>query len=136
VCRHTNSFIHLKAVAKRCKRQRTKQTNHCQSQEEEGAIEEAKEKEAQEEEPWDACEGCFPNSCFPPSPVLEEQIPDNLPREENEEPPAEDEWFFPVCKNSPCLFLQHQDELEHQVDIMYPLVTNKQKRYHMYRHMS
>jgi hypothetical protein len=102
------------------------------SKEEEKTKEESKE----EQEPWDQCAGSFPDSCYPTPPRLEEQGLDNLAREENQEPPAEDEWHCPVCKNSPCLFLQYQEELERHVDIMYPKVTNKQKRYHMYRHMS
>ncbi len=63
------------------------------------------------------------------------QVPEDLPREENQEPPPEDEWDYAIGNNSPCLFVQYQDELERHVDIMYPAVTNKQKRYHMYRHM-
>jgi hypothetical protein len=98
--------------------------------------EERQEYKEESIEPWDQCAGSFPDSVYPTPPVLEEQVPEDLPKEENEEPPAEDEWHCPVCMNSPCLFLQYQDELERHVDIMYPEVTNKQKRYHMYRHMS
>jgi DNA-directed RNA polymerase subunit M/transcription elongation factor TFIIS len=103
---------------------------------EETKKEDTKEDDPPSSPPWDQCEGAFPDSCYPTPPSLEEQEPDDLPRQENQEPPAEDEWHCPVCKNSPCLFLQYQDEVERQVDIMYPEVTNKQKRYHMYRHMS
>jgi hypothetical protein len=116
--------------------------HHCQLGQQEDENEENKEEEetkevSKEEEPWDQCEGSFPVTCYPTPPRLEEQVPDDLPREENQEPPAEDEWFFPVCKNLLCLFLQYQDKLERHVDIMYPEVTNKQKRYHiMYCHMS
>ncbi len=52
--------------------------------------------------PWDQCSGCFPDSHYPNPPVLEEQVPEDLPKEENEEPPAKDEWHCPVCSNSPC----------------------------------
>ena len=98
--------------------------------------EERQEYKEDSKEPWAKCAGAFPDSEYPTPPVLEEQVPEDLPKEENEEPPAEDEWHCPACMNSPCLFLQYQDELERHVDIMYPEVTNKQKRYHMYRHMS
>ncbi len=104
--------------------------------EETNKKEEETKEEIKEEEPWDACEGYFPDTCCPPPPVLNEQVPNDLPQEENQEPPAEDEWLCPVCKSSSVLFLQYQDDLECHVDIMYPKVTNKQKRYHMYRHMS
>ena len=40
-----------------------------------------------------------------------------------------------MCAKSPCVFLEWQEELERHVDIMYPEVSNKAKRYHMYRHM-
>ena len=98
--------------------------------------EDAKEEEAEKEQPYDECEGSFPDNHYPPPPILEEQIPDDLPKEGNQETPADDEWLCLRCANSPCLFLQYQDELERHVDIMYPKVTNKQKRYHRYRHMS
>jgi hypothetical protein len=93
------------------------------------------EEEAKEEEPWDECEGSFPDSHYPPPPNLEEQIPNDLPQEENQEQPPEDEWFCLHCENSPCLFIQWQEELERHFDIMYPEVTNKAKRYHIYRHI-
>jgi hypothetical protein len=63
-------------------------------------------------EPWDQCVGSFPDSHYSNPPVLEEQVPEDLPKEENEERPAEDEWHCQACSNSPCLFLQYQDELE------------------------
>jgi hypothetical protein len=63
-------------------------------------------------------------------------IPDNLPHAEDQEMPAEDDWFCPCCAHSPCSFLQWQEELEQIVDIMYPEVSNKQKCYHMYRHIT
>ena len=100
------------------------------------AKEETKEEETEVEQPYDVCEGSFPDSHYPPPPILEEEMPDDLPQEENEETPTEDEWLCLLCGKSPCLFLQWQEELERVVDIMYPEVTNKAKRYHMYRHMS
>jgi hypothetical protein len=117
-------------------RNKTMTSEHCcqlglkQEQEEENKEETEKEEveeSKEEEEPWDQCEGSFPGTCYPTPPRLEEQVPDDLPREENEELPAEDEWHCPVCKNSPCLFIQYQDELERHVDIMYPEVRNNQK---------
>jgi hypothetical protein len=94
---------------------------------------EAKEKtnvkeEKEKEEPCDKCEGSFPASHYPPAPGLEEQVPDDLPRQESQEQPQEDEWFCLRCDNSPCLFIQWQKELQE--------VTIKAKRYHMYCHMS
>jgi hypothetical protein len=104
-------------------------------QDEEKTKEEAKEEETKEEEPWEECKGSFPDSCYPtPPPNFEERMPDNMPPTEEEEP--KDEWYCPHCRSSPCVFLQYQNELERQVNIMYPEVTNKQKRYHVYRHMS
>jgi hypothetical protein len=61
-------------------------------------------------------------------PNLYEQIPDDLPPAEEQEPPPEDEWCCSNCGNSPCLFLQWQEELERIIDIMYPKVTIKAKR--------
>ena len=81
--------------------------------------EERQEYKEASKEPWDQCAGAFRDSEYPTPPVLEEQVPEDLPKEENEEPPAEDEWHCPVCTNSPpCLFLQYQDKLERHVDIM------------------
>jgi hypothetical protein len=84
--------------------------HHCQLGQQEDENEENKEEEetkevSKEEEPWDQCEGSFPVTCYPTPPRLEEQVPDDLPREENQEPPAEDEWHCAICNNSPCLFL-------------------------------
>jgi hypothetical protein len=41
----------------------------------------------------------------------EEELPDNPPCAEEDEPP-EDGWFCPHCSESPCQFLQWQEELE------------------------
>ena len=70
------------------------------------------------------------------SPNLDDDIPDGLNPSEEQEPPPEDPWYCPRCGNSPCLFLQWQEELESIVDIMYAENTNKSKRYHMYRHIA
>jgi hypothetical protein len=56
---------------------------------EETKKEEETKGESKEEEPWDECEGYFPDT-YPPPPLLEEQVPDDLPRAEDEETPAED----------------------------------------------
>jgi hypothetical protein len=65
----------------------------------------------------------------------EEQLPGNPPYAEEQEPP-EDGWFCLQCSESSCQFLQWQEELERIVDIMNPDLTNKQKRYQLYRHVS
>ena len=39
----------------------------------------------------------------------EEKLPDNPPCVEEQEPP-EDRWFCPQCSESPCQFLQWQEE--------------------------
>jgi hypothetical protein len=65
----------------------------------------------------------------------EEELPDNPPSVEQEEPP-EDAWFCPQCSDSPCQFLQWQEELEKCVTVMTPDLTNKEKRYRLYCHVS
>jgi hypothetical protein len=104
--------IHLNTIAKRQredkKANKMSSEHRCLSQEEK--EEEAKE-ELKEEEPFDVCEGSFPDSNYPPPPILEEQAPGNLPCAEDQEMPAEDEWFCPHCAHSPCSFLQWQEEL-------------------------
>jgi hypothetical protein len=72
----------------------------------------------------------------PLPPFPEEQEPNDLSYVEEQEPPPEDDWFCPHCSHSPCSFLQWQGELERIMDVMYPEATNKQKRYHMYRHIT
>jgi hypothetical protein len=42
----------------------------------------------------------------------EEQVPDNLPHAVDEMLPEEDMWPFPACGNSPCDFLEFQEELD------------------------
>jgi hypothetical protein len=99
--------------------------------------EEEKAKKEAEEEPWDdEREGSFPHSVYPPPPVLEEEVRDDHPRQEDQEEPTEDEWYCPHCRKSPCLFLQWEEELDRHVDIMYPEVSNVAKWFHMYHHMS
>ena len=94
-----------------------------------------KKEENPSEEVVDEMEGAFPDSQYPTPPDLESQIPDDLPRQEEQDEPH-DEWICETCNNSPCLFLQWQEEMDRIVDIMAPEVTNDQKRYHMYHHMS
>jgi hypothetical protein len=65
----------------------------------------------------------------------EEEAPHNLPHAEEQEPP-EDWWFCPHCSELPCQFLQWQEELERIVDITNPDLTNKEKRYQLYCHVS
>jgi rubredoxin len=74
------------------------------------------------------------HSLLPELPNLEEQMPDNMPPMEDEE--LRDEWYCPYCRSSPCDFHQWEEELERIVNIMYPEVTNNQKRFHMYHHMA
>ena len=70
----------------------------------------------------------------------EEELPDNLPSAEEDEPtedePMEDGWFCPHCSESPCQFLQWQEELERIVDCMNPDKSNKQKRFELYGHVT
>jgi hypothetical protein len=54
---------------------------------------------------------------------------------EDQEPP-EDMWFCPHCSDSPCEFLQLQQEIERVVNVMDPTISNKSKRNQLYRHMS
>ena len=82
----------------------------------------------------DVCEG-FGDNNYPTPPVLETEMPAELERQVDQEE-SPDEWHCPNCQNSPCQFLQWQDELERMVDLMNPEATNNQKCYHMYRHMS
>jgi hypothetical protein len=65
----------------------------------------------------------------------EEELPNNPPCAEEQEPP-EDRWFCPQCSESPCQFVQWQEELERIVDCMNPDLSNKQKRYELYRHVT
>jgi hypothetical protein len=65
----------------------------------------------------------------------EEELPDNPPFVEEEEPP-EDAWFCPNCSDSPCQFLQWQEELECCVSVITPDLTNKEKRFRLYCHVS
>jgi hypothetical protein len=62
-------------------------------------------------------------------------VPEDLSCAEEQEPPSKDEWLFPHCLHWPCSFLWWQEELERLVDIMYPEVSNKEKWYHMYKHI-
>ena len=71
-------------------------------------------------------------------------IPDSVDMEEADEyeecmedqEPQEDMWFCPHCSDSPCEFLQFQEEIEGVVNVMDPALSNKSKRYKVYRHMS
>jgi hypothetical protein len=67
--------------------------------------------------------------------TCEEELPDNPPCAEEEEP-TEDGWFCPHCSESPCQFLQWQEELERIVDCMNPDKSNKQKRFELYGHVT
>jgi hypothetical protein len=129
---HINSIIHLNTNAKRQKeREPTKtkkaKTNkitlsserHSTMDAKNKILESEKEKAKEEakEEWFDECGGSSPDSEYPDPPKLKEQIPDNLPPAEEQEPPPEDEGYCANCGNSPCLFLQwQQEELERIVD--------------------
>jgi hypothetical protein len=65
----------------------------------------------------------------------EEELPDNPPSAEEDEPP-EDGWFCPHCSASPCQFLQWQEGLERIVGCMNPDKSNKQKRFELYGHVT
>ena len=95
------------------------------------------EEEDQKSVPLDVCAGSFTDTQYPTPPFLDEQEPDDLPRpEEDLEPEDTITHWCPMCAKSPCVFLEWQEELERPVNIMYPEVSNKAKRYHMYLHMS
>ena len=66
----------------------------------------------------------------------EDELPDNPPSVEEEEEAPEDGWFCQECSESPCQFLQWQEELERIVDCMNPDASNKQKRFQLYQHVS
>jgi hypothetical protein len=76
--------------------------------EKEGDEEEAKEEEQDKEELWDECEGGYPDSEYPPPPVLEEQVSAALPCQEDQEMPPE-EWKCHLCGKSPCIFLRWEE---------------------------
>jgi hypothetical protein len=65
----------------------------------------------------------------------EKELTGNPPCAEEQEPP-EDGWFCPQCSELPCQFIQWQEELERIVHGMNPDLTNKHKRYQLYRHAS
>jgi hypothetical protein len=65
-------------------------------------------------------------------PILESQIPDDLPRQEDPEPSPEDEWECAFCMMLPCLFIQAQEEVERLVSFMAPQTSNVAKRFHIY----
>jgi Zn ribbon nucleic-acid-binding protein len=67
--------------------------------------------------------------------TCEEELPDNPPCAEEDEP-KEDGWLCPQCLESPSQFLQWQEELERIVDCMNPDLSNKQKRYELYQHVT
>jgi hypothetical protein len=106
------------------------------AKEEDEKVEETKEEEEKRLDAiYDPCAGSFPDSCYPPPPVLEEERPEDLPLQVDQDEPC-DEWYCKHCRKSPCLFLQWEEELDAHVDIMYPEVSNVAKRFHMYRYMS
>ena len=45
---------------------------------------------------------------------------------EDQEPP-EDMWFYPHCSDSPCQFLQWQEEIKRVVDRMDPVLSSKSR---------
>ena len=70
--------------------------------------EEEEEEDAKVEEPVNVLNGDFPDSEYPTPHVLEEQIPDDLLRAEEdiELSDKEEKWKCPNCMHSPCSFLQ------------------------------
>ena len=65
----------------------------------------------------------------------EANVADNERSMEVQEPP-EDRWFCPTCSDTPCEFIQGQEELEACVSVMSPDLSNKQKRYNLYHRMT
>jgi hypothetical protein len=81
--------------------------------------EKEEEKEAEEEQP-----------------VEEAEEPVDHPAAENQEEPGDEYGLCPSCENSPCEFIQAQEELERVVSIMDPQATMKAKRFHTYRFLT
>jgi hypothetical protein len=65
----------------------------------------------------------------------EEEVPNNLLCVEEQELP-ENMWCCLQCSEWPCQFLQWQEELERIVNFRNPDLTNKEKRYQLYFHVS
>jgi hypothetical protein len=134
VSRHINLFFHLNTVAKRCKRREHETRNKMSSehrhmlQEEEKTCKEAKEEEGKDEERYDECEGGFPDSEYPEPPFVDNVAPDDISAGVSQSQSQQEPGYCKHCGESPCQFLEWQEELECIVAIMYPEVTNKQKR--------
>jgi hypothetical protein len=67
--------------------------------------------------------------------TCEEELPDNPPCAAEDEP-TEDGWFCLQCLENPCQFLQWQEELKRIVDCMHLDLSNKQRKYELYRHVT
>jgi hypothetical protein len=111
--------------------------HRCDSsqKQEEGKKEEGKRDETNKRVKREEIAKRYHESDYPTPPFLKEQCPDNLPRQVDQDEP-EDDWYCQHCDNSPCAFVQWQDELEGIVEGMDPEASNKSKRYHMYQHLS
>jgi hypothetical protein len=89
---------------------------------------------------------CAMNIIWPEDPPTEgpsvaeephdEWEPDDTTRAEKHQAEPADDWLCPACENSPCEFLQAQQELEAVVGNMDPLASQKAKRYHAYQFMT
>jgi hypothetical protein len=56
----------------------------------------------------------------------EEEMPDSPPCVEEQDTP-EDNWFCIHCSDSPCQFLQWQEEIKRVIDGMDPVLSNKSR---------
>jgi hypothetical protein len=65
-----------------------------------------------------------------------EELVDHPAAENQEEEPGDEYGLCPSCENSPCEFIQAQEELERVVSIMDPQATMKAKRFHTYRFLT
>jgi HD-GYP domain-containing protein (c-di-GMP phosphodiesterase class II) len=82
------------------------------------------DEELEEEPEGQQPAGCQDQEC-------DDRDADDLP----EEPPID--WMYcSYCLQTPCVFLQYQDEMERIVEVMYQQESNRTKRYHLYRRMS
>jgi hypothetical protein len=89
--------------------------------------EDESEEEEEEEEEETRCE----------RPVIQHPEWDDRPDADLPQQPPVDKMYCGFCLQTPCCFLQYQEELERSVEVLCPAgSTNKAKRYHMYRWLS
>jgi hypothetical protein len=100
---------------------------------EDSLIVEVDEEEEEEEE--EVVVGESEGSLFRGDAFRHDDFDDRAAADLPQEPPV-DPYYCRFCLNTPCIFLQHQEELERIMEEMHPHATNRTKRFHMYRRMS